>query len=254
MYAFSIGMKRRAEISNPVLKPVFLLEYKRLIKYESLVFNEMENKVIISIQDRDAIDHPQKKEMQVIPNGVDFNIFYPSAKEKKYDLLFTGNMGYPPNIESAYYAATQIVPVIHQTHPDTTLLIAGVNAPARIKKLGNDRIFIIEKFEHIRDAFAQSNIMLAPMLISIGLQNKILQAMAMKVPCIVSTLANNAIQATRGAEILEANSPEEFAACYSELISNSEKYNAISDHAFAFVRKNFEWKLQNEKLEKIILG
>ncbi len=254
MDAFSIGMKRRAQISNILLKPVLHLEHKRLVQYERNIFDDFEQKVIISSQDREAIGHPDKNKIHIIPNGVDFNQFFPEEKEKKYDLLFTGNMGYPPNIESAHYAATKILPLIHRTHPQATLLIAGVDAPARIRKLRSDRIFVIEKFNHIRDAFAASKIMLAPMLISIGLQNKIIQAMAMKIPCIVSSLANNAIHAGHQKEIIEANSPADFAAAYAELIENDEKYNSIREKAFEFVRNNFDWKIQNEKLETIILS
>ncbi len=254
MDAFSIGMKRRAEISNSFLKPLLMFEYKRLVNYERNIFNDMENKVIISSQDRDAIQHLEKNKIHIVANGVDFNQFFPSENKKKYDLLFTGNMSYPPNIESAYYAATQVLPLIHKTHPGVTLLIAGVGPPSKIKKLASNRIFVIEKFNHIREAFSQASIMLAPMLISIGLQNKILQAMAIKIPCIVSTLANNAIGAANHKEIVEANTPAEIADAWVALAGDKLKYDTISENAFQFVKKNFDWKSQNEKLEKIILA
>ena len=91
MDAFSIGMKRRAGISNLFLKPIFEMEYNRLLKYEREVFNDFENKIIISTQDRDAIAHAEKDKIQIVPNGVDFTVFHAIEKEKKYDLLFTGN-------------------------------------------------------------------------------------------------------------------------------------------------------------------
>ena len=230
------------------------MEYRRLISYEKLIFDEMENKIIISVQDRDAIDHPLKEQIQIVQNGVDFNIFFPVQTEKKYDLLFTGNMGYPPNIEAADYAASKILPEIQKLRPGTTLLIAGIDAPLRIKRLSSQSVFVIEEFSHIREAFAQSRIMLAPMLISIGLQNKILQAMAMDVPCIVSSQANNAIGAADGKEIIEANTPEKFASACHDLLTNAVKYDSVRLDAKQFVRKNFDWKMQNEKLENIILS
>lgn len=254
MDAFSVGMKKRAEVSNPFLKQLLLLEHRRLVRYERKVFDMMEKKIIISAQDRDAIEHSDRSKIHIVPNGVDFTEFYPKEVKKKYDLLFTGNMGYPPNIESAYFAATRILPLIHKINPEITLLIAGVNPPQKIKKLANKRIIVIEKFDHISDAFSQASVMLAPMMISIGLQNKILQAMAMKVPCIVSGLANNAIGAENNKEILEANTAEEFAVCWENLTKDKLKYDMITDNAFHFVKKNFDWKFQNEKLKKIILA
>ena len=78
--------------------------------------------------------------------------------------------------------------------------------------------------------------------------------MAMKVPCIVSSLANNAIGATIDKEIIEANSPAEFAAAWSLLAGSKMKYDSICGNAFQFVKKKFDWKYQDEKLEKIILS
>jgi glycosyltransferase involved in cell wall biosynthesis len=252
MDAFSLGMKRRAAVSSALVRPLFLLESNRLMKYEREVFNDFNEHVIISGQDRDAISHTEKDKIKVIPNGVDFSVFYPEESKKKYDLLFTGNMGYPPNIESAYFAATKILPLIHKTNPGVSLLIAGIDAPQKIKRLGGKNIFVIEKFDHIRDAFIQSGIMLAPMLISIGLQNKILQAMAMKIPTIASSLANKAIGAN-ASEIMEANTPQEFARACISLLEDHSRYTQLQENAFAFVKKNYDWSTHNEQLEKIIL-
>jgi glycosyltransferase involved in cell wall biosynthesis len=163
-------------------------------------------------------------------------------------------MGYPPNIESAYYAATQIMPLLQKKYPDIRLLIAGINAPERIKSLKSENIIIIEEWEFIRDAFAQSKIMLAPMLISIGLQNKILQAMAMKLPTIASSLANNAINAPENTAILIANTPGEYAAKITELLGNPLRMEQLATTAYEFVIQNYSWDIHNNALEKIIMG
>jgi glycosyltransferase involved in cell wall biosynthesis len=110
---------------------------------------------------------------------------------------------------------------------------------------------VVEKFDHISDSIAMSRIMLAPMIISIGLQNKILQAMAMKVPCIVTSSANAAIHAPQHA-IVEANSPEEFSSKILDLLYNKEKAQGIGLAGYEFVRTNYSWDLQNNKLLEII--
>jgi len=196
MDAFSKGLERRScTTKNFVFKKILENEHRRLVKYESDIFDKFENKIIISEQDRDFIPHIEKEKITIIPNGVDSEIFFPLERKKKFDLLFTGNMGYPPNVESAIYTVKQIFPIVQKSLPEINLLIAGINPPKELTDLNSEKIKIIPEFSHIREAFAQSKIMLAPMLISIGLQNKILQAMAMKIPVICSPLANNAIKA-----------------------------------------------------------
>lgn len=205
-------------------------------------------------RDREEIPHPDRNRIHVVQNGVDFEKFHPVTREKKYDLLFVGNMGYPPNIEAAYYAATEILPLVHKTRPRVNMLIAGINPPGKIRSLRSDTIRVIGYFEHIRDAFSQSRIMLAPMLISIGLQNKIIQAMAMKIPCIASPLANLAINAPDNTTIFVAGSAKEFAETIIFLLDYPEKGNEIAENAWLFVKQNFDWNSQNGELEKILLS
>ena len=195
MDAFSIGMQRHAALTAVWKKVPFYMEAQRLKKYESKVFERFRQHIIISAQDRQFIHHPQNKSITVIPNGVEFDFFIPLQEEKKQDLLFVGNMAYPPNIESATYSVKKILPVLHQTMPGINLLIAGATPVKQVTRLQSDKVKVSGWVDDIRLVFAQSRIMIAPMLISIGLQNKILQAMAMKIPCVVSRLANNAIDA-----------------------------------------------------------
>ena len=254
MDAFSKGIERRAQASSYFMKRFLEVEHKRLVEYESVVFERFDRKVIISEQDRDCISHKENCKIEILPNGVDYEIFHPLDREKKYDLLFTGNMGYPPNIESAIYTAKEILPLVQRINPEINLLIAGINPPRDVVSLHSEKIHVIPEFSHIREAFAQSRIMLAPMLISIGLQNKILQAMAMKIPVVCSSLANNAIKAPVNKCILEANEPSEYAEKINLLLNDKDFYQSITSNAYEFVQKNYDWKVINKKLEETILN
>ena len=172
------------------MKSIVNTEHRRLLQYEENIFDCFENKTIISQQDLEHIPHKNNKEIHVIPNGVDFDYFLPQQREKKYDLLFAGNMNYPPNVESVIFIAGKILPVLRKQLPGVKLVIAGANPAKEILQLQSENITVTGWVDDIREYFYQSKIMLAPMLISIGLQNKILQAMAMKTPCIISTMAN----------------------------------------------------------------
>jgi len=255
MDAFSIGMKKRADIEKNLLKKVFLLsEYKRLKKYEGEVFNYFDRFTIISDQDAHFIDHPRSGEIVIVPNGVDFESFYPRNKEKQYDICFMGNMSYTPNVEAIKYTLNHILPLLLKEKPKLKFLIAGANPTSYIKQLQSKNIDVIENFHHISDSIAMARIMISPMVVSIGLQNKIIQAMAMKVPNVVSKSANRAIHAEPNLEILEAEQPHEYVQAILSLLENKDLYNTIINNAFQFVHEKYNWEKVNSNLEHSIKG
>jgi polysaccharide biosynthesis protein PslH len=250
--AFSKGLERLVKSSGILKKLPVRMEWKRMEKYERKIFDAFDNKIIISEQDRKLIPHPKHEEIKIIPNGVDLNYYVPMQREKKYDLIFAGNMNYPPNIESALYIAQKIMPLLLQKKPDTKLVIAGATPANEILKLESKNIHVTGWVDDIREVFAESRLHIAPMLISIGLQNKILQAMAMKIPCIVSSLANNAIHAPTDDCLLIGNHPEEYVEQILLLLYDQMLYNKLSENAYEFVHKNFDWAAMVAPLEKIL--
>jgi len=87
---------------------------------------------------------------------------------------------------------------------------------------------------------------------SIGLQNKLLEAMAMQIPCITSTLANNALGAKVNEDILIADKPEEYAQHIINLLLDKERLDAIALNGYRFVLKNYNWESTTGKLEKLM--
>jgi glycosyltransferase involved in cell wall biosynthesis len=106
--------------------------------------------------------------------------------------------------------------------------------------------------DDIRESFARSRILVAPMRSSIGLQNKLLEGMAMHIPCVTTALSNNALRARPGKEIMVADSPEEFAAAIIKLISHPELAVSIADDAWDFVRDYYSWEPICERLANFI--
>jgi polysaccharide biosynthesis protein PslH len=254
MDAFSKGVERWHANANWLLKPILKIEHQRLLKYEAEIFDAFNYKVIITEQDKSLIPHQKNEEILVVPNGVDFDQYKPLPVKKKFDVLFSGNMGYVPNIDAAYFAATKIMPKVWEKNAEVSFLIAGIGAPEKIKKLANERIKVIENYEDINLAYSESRINIAPMFLSIGLQNKILQGMANRIPNISTTLANNAVKALHRKEIIEANSEEEFANEIVKLLNDADYYETIAKNGYEFVTSHYSWSKHNKALEKIILS
>lgn len=238
---FSMGMKRRYEIAPFYLKPIFNMEYKRLKRYEHDIFNDFDIKTIISIPDRIHIDHPNKDEILIVPNGVDHEYYTPRECKKKYDIVFTGNMAYAPNVNAVEYLAYQIMPIVWEKLPDAKLYIAGATPDPRVKKVASDRIIISGWIDDMRDAYAQSKIFIAPMRIGTGLQNKLLEAMSMRLPCITTILANNSLHAEDGKEILVGNNEQELAQHIITLLTDKDKASALAQNGYDFVHRVYDW-------------
>lgn len=252
MDVFSKGMERRYDKEPFFMRPLIAMEKNRLLKYEHDVFSRFRNKTIISNQDMKLIPHPDREKITIVPNGVDTTFFTPMERKKDFDMLFNGNMNYPPNVESVEFFVKKVLPLIHKERPGTTLLISGASPNAKVKALAGEFVHVSGWVDDIRDSFARSKILVAPMLISIGLQNKLLEAMAMKIPCITTTLANNAIHAKPGSQILVADTPEDIAKAALRLLDDEKLAMQIAEEGYRFVHENFDWNNATAHLVSLI--
>ena len=245
---FSKGVERRIKKAPFYLSPVFRSEYKRLLKYEHSAFEWFDHKTIISEPDRELIPDERRNEIRVVENGVDLDFFTPVVLSKEYDLVFIGNMGYPPNIDAAEFLAGKILPEVHRTRPETTLTLAGANPHSRVKALQSEKVTVTGWVDDIRESYAKARIFIAPMRIGTGLQNKLLEAMAMRIPCITTHLAHSALNAEPGREILVAGSAGEMAEQILSLLSDKQLSERIASEGRKFVRSKYSWEKATLKL------
>jgi len=249
----SVGMKRRAEKAPIWKKPVFWYEYQALRRYEKNIFSYFTNKTIITSIDRDLIHHPQKQYIQVIPNGIDFERFSYIKEEKKYDLIFAGNMSYPPNVNAALFLAKSIFPKLLTKLPNLKLCICGATPAPAIKALACENIVVTGWVDEIAPYYAQSKIFVAPMHLGTGLQNKLLEAMAMKIPCVTSPLAGKPIEgAQNNHDLLICNKVNEYVEAITKLLSDKTFYKTIAENGYQFVKANYDWEEVGKKLEEVM--
>lgn len=241
MDALSAGVQRRTESQPFYLKWIFKRETRTLQDYERLIFDYFENRTIISEQDRSLIRHQERNEIIVIPNGVDRSFLdFRENVEEKYDLVFVGNMSYPPNVEAVKYIQEHIL----SKNSELTLLVSGSTPHSSIKRIAeqNSQIFLTGWVDDIRHSYKSGKIFLAPMTIGTGMQNKLLEAMALGVPCITTPLANNAIHATPGDEIIVADQPEEIYQSVVQLLKDQLQRETLAKNAKEFIEKNYSWE------------
>lgn len=238
MDALSKGIERRINKSPFIWRWLFRSESQRLSRYEQRIFSYFENKTIISEQDRDLILHPDRKTIVPIPNGIDSKFFEYQKGVAEFDLIFVGNLSYAPNIEAVQYLGQLMDKV-----PHISCLISGANPTSVVKKVvsQHSNMHLQGWVEDIRSAYSKGHIFIAPMMIGTGMQNKLLEAMAMGIPCITSPLANNAIKGIHFDNILVAENPSEFIRFIEMLLSDKDLADSIGQKGKEYVRANYTW-------------
>lgn len=246
MDALSKGMERRIESAPWYKKWFYRTEYKRLHTYERVMFDYFDKKTIISEQDKRYIFHPDRNKIICVPNGIDDYFLEDLQAKKKYDLAFVGNMNYPPNVEAVLFITNKILPFF----PGAKLLIAGATPHPKLEKLAkhNSDIVISGWVDDIRTAYVSAHVFFAPMKTGTGMQNKLLEAMALGVPCITTSLANNPIGTIHNESILVCDSVEEMKAGIQQLLEDPDERTRIGKAGRQFVKERYSWEKTTKDL------
>lgn len=252
--ALSMNTERRMDTAHGFWRYILHFEFKMLRSTEYNAFKIFDGLTIISENDSEAIPHRKNGDIHVIPNGVDFDYFKPMEHEKKYDIVFCGNMRYEPNVHASNYLVKRVMPLVWEEFPKATLLLAGAYPKHKVSQLANDRVTVTGFVDDIRECYASARIFAAPMQTGSGLQNKLLEAMAMGLPCVTTSIANDSLQAIRDTEILVGDTAQEFATHIINLLRNDEQRNELAANGTVFVHKNYSWETAGEKLEEVLRG
>jgi sugar transferase (PEP-CTERM/EpsH1 system associated) len=194
--------------------------------------------------------------VRALDNGIDVARFDP-AIFKHVDaaepmIVFTGQMDYRPNIEAVEYFARRTFPAIRAKHPHTLFAIVGRNPTPSVRKLGELKgVMVVGEVPDARPWIAAATVVVAPMDIARGVQNKILEAMAMARPVVASPAAFEGIDATPGKHLLVAQGYD-MANAVSSLITNPDYAAGIGQAARARMIERYDWMTQLRALDGMI--
>ncbi len=249
----SMNMLRRANVSSFFVKTILMQEVKRLRKYENKMFSIFDFTTIITSQDRDCVVSSRRNEIEIVENGVEESYFsYPKNADIVFDIIFSGNMSYKPNVVAAKFLVEKIMPLVWKTFPNITVCLAGSNPTKEVLALQSDKVTVTGWVDDMKPYYAQSRIFIAPMQIGTGLQNKLLEAMAMSLPCITTTLANAALRSIHGRDVLVGDNENELAEHILSLLQDETLRQKIAESGNKFVKENYSWQTSTEKLERLL--
>lgn len=252
MDAMSAGMQKRIRLSGWWAKPFVKMEASRLQAYEPSIAKAYHQYTIISASDREDFPAGVQQDMHIVPNGIPpkFLQTHP-PKPAIADLIFTGNMSYHPNVKAAEYLANKVLPLLKADFPDIKLYLVGTNPVPAVNALASDNVTVTGFVDDLISYLLGARLFVAPLFSGSGLQNKLLEAMALGLACITSPQANKALGAPTPDAIHVASTPEEFAASIRQLLDNEQQRAAVGKCGRNYVEAHFNWAAANEKLREV---
>ena len=205
--------------------------------------------LITSPSDRNALlglVPPRKSpsEISVLPNGVDLEYFHPNPgfERQAETIVFSGKMSYHANISMVKYLADEIMPRIWKRRPAARLYIVGKDPSPAVRQLGqNPLITVTGTVDDIRPFLWRATVSVVPLLYGVGIQNKILEAMASGTPVVTTCRSLSALQAQPGKDLLAYDDPDRFSEAVLQLIADRSLRHRIADAAVTYVRTNHNW-------------
>jgi len=188
-------------------------------------------------------------------NGVDTHYFNPETEFKREtdnraDIVFVGAMDYLPNVEGVEWFCEKVWPKLLERNSGLTFAIVGSKPTQRVQKLSKiSGVQVTGRVDDVRPWLAQSQMVVAPLLVARGIQNKVLEAMAMARPVIASQEAATGIKAIEGDEILINNTPDEMISQILALLQASEQGKKIGLAARARVLSDYSWRAKLQRLD-----
>ena len=188
------------------------------------------------------------------PNGVDADYFAPAGEAYDPDTLaFVGRMDYYPNQECMFDFCTNVLPMLKARRPGTKLLIVGADPSTAVRNLARiGGVEVTGSVPDVRPFVRKAALMVAPLNIARGTQNKILEAMAMGVPVVTSRVAAGGVDAQPDQHFLVASTPVEYAAAIDRIASNPVERGRLAAAGRARMLSHHAWDQSMRRLDGII--
>lgn len=242
--AFSLYWKRRElAAKNPLDKAFRSLEFSRLAQYEKWMLPKFPQSLVCSAEDRDYLINAGNTNVDVLPNGVNLKSFSPQGSDAiiKNRILFTGNMDYAPNVDAVQYFVNDIFPLILEKHPDSRFVIAGQRPVKAVLDLVSDRIEVTGFIENLASEYAKANVVVSPLRIGAGTQNKVLEALAMNQAVVCSKVGFLGLGLKSGEGILMGDTAQEFATHVVSILQSDDLRKNLGETGGLHVRRTFAW-------------
>jgi sugar transferase (PEP-CTERM/EpsH1 system associated) len=238
---------------------VYRVEAGRLARYEEEIARTFDCSIFVTehearlFQER-VTDRP----VTVIPNGVDLEYFSPPANKSSQSsapptLAFVGAMDYFPNVDAVQYFCDEIFPLVRETIPDAMFYIIGRAPTPQVQALGGrPNVVVTGTVPDIRPYLTQATVAVAPFRIARGIQNKVLEAMAVGLPVVGTPIVFQGMTVSSSDGVRIAPDTQSFAREVLGLLLNPAQRQECSCRAREYVLKHHQWQEHGLQLNRLL--
>ena len=231
-------------------------ELPRTERYEGWLLNQFDRVLVTSGHDAAALRslNPNAQSVSVLSNGVDLEYFSAngSATRSTSAIVMSGKMSYHANVAMALYFVREVLPRVWAERRDAQLWIVGKDPPREVRELArHPRIKVTGTVADVRPYLRAAAVAVAPQPYAVGVQNKVLEAMACGTPVVASPQAASALQANSGRDLLVADDSKAFSRAVLSLLSDAGIRRSLGRAGRQYVEQHHRWSESVEKLEGI---
>jgi sugar transferase (PEP-CTERM/EpsH1 system associated) len=240
---------------------VYAREARRLLRFEREAASHAEAVVFVTEEEAQLFrrEAPESAgHVMSIRNGVDSAHFSPAHgfaspfAPGEHAIVFTGAMDYWPNVDAVVWFAREVLPAVRQSDPAARFYVVGMNPDAAVRALADDAATkVTGRVGDVRPYLQHARVVVAPLRVARGIQNKVLEAMAMARPTVVTPAMAPALAAVRGVEFETAAEAGEFARRVLELMdpARARRMGAL---ARSRVLADYAWPASFRLLDELL--
>ncbi len=233
-----------------------MLDLYRLERYEFAMYRDMDKIITLTPEEREeSLRYAPDLDIDVVPHGVDTERFTPvPPEEQERSCAFLGNYPHDPNRDAVMYFIKDIWPQLKRTLPDIKFYVIGRSpTPDIVAAAEKDPdIVVTGTVKDVRDYLKKARVFVAPIRLGKGFRGKILEAMAMGIPVVATSLGAEGIPVDDMSNIAVADDVQTFVDRITRLLKDEELYGRVSRNARALVQKKFSWEKGVQILEEVL--
>ena len=244
---------------------IYMLESKRLALYEKQIVDAFDATTVVSEAEADLLRKRTGGDGKIhaVPNGVDTVYFHPASKQiadknrkSCCTLIFCGLMDYYPNVDAVVWFVKEVMPRLRNRLGEVQFNVVGAKPAKEILNLtDNPDVKVLGRVKDVRPHIRQAAISIAPIRIARGIQNKVLEAMAMAKPIVATKQAFEGIEAVPGRDLLVTKAePDAYAEAIATLWEQPVLAEDLGKNARQVVETRYDWNARLEKLDALLLG
>jgi len=249
-YADNVGWPMRA---------VYTLESRRLRAYEEAILRRFEAATLVTARERELwkeLPPELLAKVHVVPNGVDLEYFTPrwgSVLPEPGTIVFTGAMDYHANVDAVTWFATEVLPRVQEEIPTATFCIVGSRPTPKVRALAErPGVIVTGTVDDVRPYYARAALCVVPLRIARGIQNKLLEAMAMGRPVLSSPAAAAGLGARVDEEVCVADDADAMVCEVVRLLRDSYAAETLGQAARRFVEREYVWERAMQSVESLL--